>query len=85
MFGGILLNADPAVDNPVAPIFVSVKDAARMLGISPWSCYQLLNEDPPPIESRYKGRRRLVLVTSLHEYAKTLPTERPVDATEAEA
>lgn len=67
------MNAEMAVDNTVSPIFVSVKDAARMLAISPWSCYQLLNEGK--VESRYHGRRRLVLVTSLREYAAALSTE----------
>ena len=57
------------------PIFITVKQAAKMLGISDWSMYQLL--DAGEVESRYQGRRRLVLVTSLHTYAAGLPTERP--------
>lgn len=65
------MNAEKAIDNTVSPIFVSVKDAARMLGISPWSCYQLLNDGK--VESRYHGRRRLVVVTSLRAYADALP------------
>jgi hypothetical protein len=56
----------------LAPIFVSVAQAAKMLAISPWSCYQLL--DAQEIKSQYKGRRRLVDVESLREYAKNLPT-----------
>lgn len=59
----------------IEPIFVSVKEAARALNISPWSCYQLL--DDKLIVSRYQGRRRLVDVASLREYAASLPTERP--------
>lgn len=58
-------------DRDIEPIFVSVKQAAQMLGISPWSCYQLL--DRGQIESRYYGRRRLVAVTSLRHYADRLP------------
>lgn len=61
----------PSID----PIFVSVKDAARALAISPWSCYQLLNEQK--IESRYEGRRRLVSVSSLRAYAENMPTTPP--------
>lgn len=61
----------PGID----PIFVSVKEAADMLGLTPWSVYQLL--DRQEIESRYHGRRRLVLVTSLREYAERLPTSPP--------
>lgn len=60
----------------IDPIFVSVKEAARALNISTWSCYQLL--DDRVIDSRYQGRRRLVDVASLREYARNLPTERPV-------
>lgn len=62
----------------LAPIFVSVKQAAQALGISPWTCYQLL--DAGEIESRYQGRRRLVVVQSLHDYASGLPSERPESA-----
>lgn len=57
----------------VTPIFVSVKQAADMLAISPWSMYQLL--DDGSVKSQYKGRRRLVQVASLREYAESLPTE----------
>lgn len=57
----------------VAPIFVSVKDAAQMLGLTAWSVYQLL--DKQAIESRYHGRRRLVKVESLREYAESLPSQ----------
>lgn len=53
------------------PLLVSVKDAAAALGISTWSCYQLL--DAQKIESRYIGRRRLVEVESLRKYVKNLP------------
>lgn len=55
------------------PIFVSVKEAAFMLNITPWSVYKLLDEKA--IESRYHGKRRLVVVKSLEEYAANLPTE----------
>lgn len=53
------------------PIFVSVEQAAEMLGISKWSVYKLLDEQQ--IESRYMGRRRLVVVTSMQAYAEALP------------
>lgn len=53
------------------PIFVSVKEAAEALGISQWVVYQLL--DAKKIESRYQGRRRLVVVESLRSYAAELP------------
>jgi excisionase family DNA binding protein len=61
------------------PIFVSVKEAARLLGLSTWSVYQKL--DQQIIESRYDGRKRLVVYTSLRNYAAGMPTTAP----EAEA
>jgi hypothetical protein len=56
----------------IDPIFISVKEAARALALSPWSTYQLLDEQK--IDSRYEGRRRLVSVVSLREYAANLPS-----------
>ena len=57
------------------PIFVSVKDAAAMLGVSRWVVYQRL--DAGLIESRYEGKLRLVSLASLRAYADSLPTVRP--------
>lgn len=62
----------------ITPIFVSVKEAARILGLTTWSVYKLL--DNREIKSQYHGRRRLVSVTSLHEYAEGLPTTAPESA-----
>lgn len=56
----------------IEPIFVSVKHAADVLALSPWSVYQLLDEQK--IESSYQGRRRLVNVKSLRRYADGLPS-----------
>jgi excisionase family DNA binding protein len=65
-------------DTPsVEPIFVSVKDAARILSVSPFTVYQLL--DDRKVVSQYEGRRRLVRLASLREYADNLPTEAPVE------
>lgn len=63
-------SARPAID----PIFVSVDDAAKVLALSPWTIYQLL--DAKAIRSVRHGRRRLVDVASMREYAATLPTHR---------
>lgn len=59
------------------PIFISVKQAAAMLGITPWSVWQILGDPDCPIDSRYFGKRRLVSVESLRRYAESLPKERP--------
>lgn len=59
----------------ITPIFVSVKEAAQALGLTTWSVYKLLDEQK--IASQYHGRRRLVNVESLREYAESLPTTAP--------
>jgi hypothetical protein len=51
----------------LAPLYVSVKQAGQILGMSPWACYQLL--DAGAMESRYHGPRRLVSFESLKAYA----------------
>jgi excisionase family DNA binding protein len=62
----------------ITPIFVSVREAAQMLSLDTWTVYKLLNEQR--IKSQYEGRRRLVNVQSLHDYADSLPTTRPESA-----
>jgi hypothetical protein len=58
------------------PIFISVKEAAQMLNVKPWTMYnQIL--DAELVESKYFGRRRMVVLASLREFADSLPTERP--------
>lgn len=61
-----------------APIFVDVNEAAKMLGLSKWTIYELLNKQI--VESRYHGTKRLVLVASLEEYAASLPASPPEKA-----
>lgn len=56
----------------IDPIFISVRDAATALSLSPMAVYRLL--DKQLIESRYQGRKRLVDVASLREYAAALPS-----------
>lgn len=53
------------------PINVSVKEAARILGVSTWLLYQRL--DQQAIASTYEGRKRLVNYASLKAYAAALP------------
>lgn len=58
------------------PKFLTVKEAAARLGggYSPWVINKLCRDGK--IESRWHNRRRLVVVTSLDEYADSLPSER---------
>jgi helix-turn-helix protein len=58
----------------VTPIFVTVKEAARILALSPFTVSKKL--DAGIIDSRYEGTRRLVRLSSINEYADSLPTER---------
>lgn len=57
----------------LGPIFVSVIDAATSLGISRREVYRLL--DAGEIESVERGRRRLIVVESLHAFAQRLRDE----------
>lgn len=59
-------------DATLEPIFCSVTDAARLLALSPRFVYDIL--DKGAIESRYQGRKRLVVIESLRRYAEGLPT-----------
>ncbi|WP_459982639.1 hypothetical protein [Nocardioides sp. AN3] len=54
------------------PIFISAKETARLLGITQWSVYKIL--DNLEIESRYYGKRRLVVLESVRRFAASLPT-----------
>jgi hypothetical protein len=61
----------------VAPIFVTVQEAAAILGgdTSPWTVNNLCRLGA--IESKWSGegkrRRRLVRLASVHAYADSLP------------
>lgn len=52
------------------PILLSIKDAAKTLGVSPWSVRRLLDEKA--IAEAWIGQRRLVVLRSLEEYATSL-------------
>jgi excisionase family DNA binding protein len=64
----------PALESPPEQgdaVFISVKDTARLLGVSTQHVYDLLNEKA--FESRHIGRRRLVVAASLREFIDSLP------------
>lgn len=66
--------ASPPVEQQPDVIFISTKETARLLGLSCNHVYEML--DDGLIESRYIGRRRLVVMSSLRAYIEGLPTER---------
>jgi len=55
--------------------FISVKRAAKRLGLEVWEMCQVL--DSGAVESRFLFGRRIVRVSSLAAYADKLPTRRP--------
>lgn len=55
------------------PILLSIKDAAKTLGVSPWSVRRLLDEKQ--IADAWIGGRRLVILRSLEAYAVGLTGE----------
>lgn len=58
------------------PLFISVKEAARLLSISDWTVYQHCYAGT--IESRKLGGRRLIVLASLKDYADNGgPTSTP--------
>jgi hypothetical protein len=59
---------------------VSVKQAAEMLNVTPWSVYELLKDPACTLDARYFGKRRLVSLDSVRKFAASLPTERPEEA-----
>lgn len=60
----------------LGPIYVTAKDAATILGggTSPWTIHRLCRLGA--IESRFQGKRRMVVLASLREYAESLPATR---------
>jgi hypothetical protein len=57
----------------IHPIFVSVVEAAAMLDKNPFEVSELLAEGA--IECRYDGDRCKVRVSSLYDWADSLPTK----------
>lgn len=55
---------------PTTPIFVSPKEAARLLSVSRSRIYELM--DAGLIESTRIGQRRVIPVVSLHDFAAKL-------------
>ncbi len=55
------------------PILVSIEDAAASIDTSRSGMYALIESGK--IETRYHGRRRKVVYSSLEEFAATLPSQ----------
>ena len=58
-------------DKPIAALFYSIKDAARMLAISDWGVKDALRRGD--LEGKKCGRRTLVTAASLHARAAQFP------------
>lgn len=67
--------APPTAPDDADVIFVSPARAAELLGLSRNHVYELL--DSQRIESRYHGRKRMVLLSSVRSFAEDLPAYRP--------
>ena len=69
----------------ITPIFVTVKDAAAILGggVSPWTVNRLCRLGR--IESRFHERRRMVLLSSIKDYAMSLPDGSDIDNEQQES
>lgn len=63
-------SAPSSIEGTNPPTFVSALEAARFLGLSRSAVYVLM--DSGVIDSRRVGRRRLVVLSSLNDYAATL-------------
>lgn len=63
----------------IEPIFITVKQAAQALALSPGTVYELCYSGD--IASRMRGTRRLVSVASVREYAAALPEGAPESET----
>jgi ACT domain-containing protein len=63
---------NPGVGDP-EPITVRIATAIQMLGLSRSKFYELIDEDI--IVRKKSGRASLILVSSLHDYVASLPTE----------
>lgn len=67
----------PTDTSNLEPIYISVKQAADMLNITPWSIYKELKNPASLLDDRYFGKRRLITVDSVRAFGANFPTERP--------
>lgn len=56
----------------IAPIFVSVEEAAAALNLGKYEVYRLCKSGQ--IEAQKRGSRVLIPVKALHDFAATLPS-----------
>jgi excisionase family DNA binding protein len=62
--------AGSTVKTGIDPIFLSVREAAKALALSPKTVYRLM--DSGDLDNAWHGTRRLVVTESLRSYAKKL-------------
>ena len=70
--------ATPVVSElPMEPLLISLKDAAKIVGLKYYGFYELVEKNIIP--TTYQGRRRYVTPQDLRDYVKSLPTTGPAD------
>jgi excisionase family DNA binding protein len=57
-----------SLTSPAGPLVYSVEEAARLLGISTSSAYELIARSEFPVSTRQLGRRRIVPRAALDRY-----------------
>lgn len=68
-----LLGSAPALVDTPLPVSVSVDQAAALLGVAPSTVMEYINSGK--LKSFHMGRRRLVRLDALHEFARDLEND----------
>lgn len=64
----IIIGADDSAMAPIRPVAISVSDAAKLLGISRPSMYQVMHQSDFP--AFHVGRRTLISVDGLRDWVR---------------
>jgi excisionase family DNA binding protein len=67
------MSPQPSTTTSINPILVGIPEAGRLLSLSRSRIFELISERK--IKSVKDGRRRLIVVASLHDFAASLATQ----------